>query len=69
VRTITRLQRRRAAIRRELKRIDVELRVEKKHLRAITNELANRRPDVAPLRVFGDAVGIVAHADRAANDE
>jgi len=59
-RAVARLQTRRRFLRRELKKTENDLKVEKRHLRALVNETEQRRPDVMPSRVFGDAVGHVA---------
>lgn len=63
-RTIAALQRRRRTLRRELKKIDADLKVERRHLRALVDALADRRPDVFPLRAFGEGVGVPVHDER-----
>ena len=59
-RRLATLQTTRRKLRRELKRVELDLRHEKKTLRALMGELDARRSDVMPSRVFGDGVGVVA---------
>jgi multidrug resistance efflux pump len=58
-RAVARLQTQRRKLRRQLKKVEADLRHERKMLRAIANRNDERRPDVMPSRVFGDAVGLV----------
>jgi len=59
LRTITRLQTQARRLRRQLKTNQIELRRERKNLRALQSALEERRPDAAPMRLFGGAVGMV----------
>lgn len=54
-RNVARLQTRRRRLRREIKKIEVDLKAERKHLKALSME--NRDPDVVPSRLFGEGVG------------
>jgi chromosome segregation ATPase len=58
-RAVARLQSQRRSLRRKLRQLEVELRHERKILRAIASRNDERRPDVMPSRVFGDGVGLV----------
>lgn len=66
VRAITRLQTQRRKLRRQLKQVDIDLRMERKNLKALADLKAHREPDVFPSRVFGDGVG---HKIRHSGDE
>ena len=59
LRAITRLQTQARKLRRQLKKVTVDLRAERRTLRGLQAHLEDRRPDVAPMRVFGGAVGMV----------
>jgi len=63
VRAVARLQAQRRKLRRQLKAIEKDLRIERKHQRAIVQELEQRRPDVAPMRLFAGAVGMTPGKD------
>ena len=54
----TRLRTQARKYRRQLKANAVEQRRVKRELRALQLDLENRRPDVAPMRLFNGAVGI-----------
>lgn len=57
-RKVAHLQQRKRKLRRELKKVDADLKHEKKMLKAlIAKDDPAPRPDVVPSRVFGDAVG------------
>jgi len=59
-RDVARLQTRKRFLRRELKRVDKDLKHAKKFLRALVSRDSERRPDIIPSRVFGDGVGRLA---------
>jgi len=63
-RAVARLQTARRRLRRQLRQIETDLKVEKKHVRALMQELDDRRPDIVPSRSFGDGVGFVANVTR-----
>lgn len=62
LRAITRHQTHARKLRRQLKKTLGDLRLERKHLRALQAALEARRPDVAPMRLFAGAVGMSAPA-------
>jgi hypothetical protein len=53
-----RLQTQKRKLKRHLKAVDQDLKFINKKLRALQGELEDRRPDVAPQRLFGNAVGL-----------
>lgn len=57
-RAVSRLQRSIAKHRRAIKKDKADLKLERKHLRALANVDSERRPDVAPSRLFGSGVGM-----------
>jgi hypothetical protein len=54
-RNVARLQTRRRRLKRELKKIDADLKLERRHLRGLA--MADREPDIVPSRLFGAGVG------------
>lgn len=58
-RKVARLQVRRRTLRKAIKQVDADLRHERKMLRALANRDEDRRPDIAPSRLFGGATGLV----------
>lgn len=54
-RNVARLQTRRRRLKRELKKIDADLKLERRHLRSLA--MADREPDIVPSRLFGAGVG------------
>lgn len=62
LRSINRLQTQMRKYRRQLKAAQQNLRLERKHLRGLQGALEQRRPDVAPMRLFNGAVGLPAGA-------
>lgn len=55
-RTVARLQTRRRRLKREIKKIDADLKVERRHLRALAAPNSGE-PDIVPSRLFGPGVG------------
>lgn len=55
-RNVARLQTQRRKLKRQLKKTDADLRLERKHLRALAN-MNLREPDILPSRLFGPGVG------------
>lgn len=58
LREIQRLQTQARKFRRQLKKNQQDLRFERRKLKALQGELEQRRPDVAPMRVFAGAAGM-----------
>lgn len=59
VRAVTRLENQARRLRKQLKRNQADLRQERRNLKALKLRLGDeRRPDVAPMRLFAGSVGI-----------
>jgi hypothetical protein len=61
-RAVARYQREIRDLHKRLKTARANLRLEQKHLRALAQR--DREPDIAPMRLFGGAVGIKATEDK-----
>lgn len=62
-RTIARLQTQCRKLRRQLKAAKADLRLERKHLKALGALTSEPRSDVFPSKVFGDGVGHLAERE------
>lgn len=56
-RNVARLQTQRRRLRRQLKKCEQDIKLERKHLKSLAAINEDRDPDIIPSRLFGDGVG------------